>query len=303
MSDLDRLRTERDSRQARAARVDTTRYSGAVNRYLGVLGYRPDDWGAPGPGRVPPGVVAKTGLVLVGVDDSPISYTAVDHAAIEAELRGWDLRLVHVQGSRPSAQDAGARLLDQLAERVRACAPSVAVTSRIVTGAAASRLLVEGRHAGLVVVGHRHGAASSVFGVSVGERVAVDHNGVVMVVRIPGWPPGPGFAARPIVVGVDGDDSPAVGFAHAEARLRGSELVLLHAGRTPRVEKVELFGGVRMHRRFVADDPAAALIDASAEAAALVVGRHGPGGMPAGMLGSVSRAVVQHAHCPVFLVS
>jgi len=68
-------------------------------------------------------------------------------------------------------------------------------------------------------------------------------------------------------------------------------------------ERVEIFGGVRMHRRFVADDPAAALIEASAEAAALVVGRHGPGGVPAGLLGSVSRAVVQHAHCPVFLVN
>ncbi|WP_030440549.1 universal stress protein [Actinoplanes subtropicus] len=302
MSDLDRLRTERDSRQAHAACADTTRYSGAINRYLGVLGYHAEDAGKPAPGRVPPGVVAKTGLVLVGVDDSPISYTAVDHAAIEAELRGWDLRMIHVPGGRQSAQDAGARLLERLTERVHACAPSIAVTSRIVTGSAASRLLIEGRHAGLVVVGHRHGAASSVFGVSVGERVAVDHNGVVMVVRIPGWPPGPGFAARPIVVGVDGDDSPAVGFAHGEAKLRGSDLLLLHAGRTPRIERVDTAGGVRMHRRFVAEDPAEALIDVSTQAAALVVGRHGPGGIPAGLLGSVSRAVVQHAHCPVFLV-
>ena len=303
MSDLDRLRTEQDSRRAHAARTDTTRYSGAVNRYLGVLGYRPDEPDVPAPARVPSGVVPKTGLVLVGVDDSPISHTAVDHAAIEAELRGWDLRMLHIKSARQSAQDDGARLIERLTERVRACAPSVAVTSRILTGSAASRLLVEGRHAGLVVVGHRHGAASSVFGVSVGERVAVDHNGVVMVVRIPGWPPGPGFAARPIVVGVDGDDSAAVGFAHREAKLRGSELVLLHAGRTPRVERVDTLGGVRMHRRFVVDDPSDALIDASTRAAALVVGRRGPGGMPVGMLGSVSRAVVQHAHCPVFLVS
>src|SRR5690242_9108763 len=52
---------------------------------------------------------------------------------------------------------------------------------------------------------------------------------------------------------------------------------------------------------FVADDPAPALIEASSRAAALVVGRHGPGGIPSGPPGSVSRSAVQRAHCPVFL--
>jgi nucleotide-binding universal stress UspA family protein len=57
-----------------------------------------------------------------------------------------------------------------------------------------------------------------------------------------------------------------------------------------------------VRRQTVAGDPATALIDASNHAAALVVGRHGPGGIPPGLLGSVSRSVVQRAHCPVFLV-
>jgi len=305
MSDLDKLRTERESHQAHAARGNGTRYSEAVDRYLGVVGYRSEEPGRPVAATVPRGVVARTGLVLVGVDDTPTSYTALDHAAIEAELRGWDLKMMHVQragGLRPPSRDAGVRLLERLTERVHACSPSVGVTSRLTVGSAAPLLLVEAKNAGLVVVGHRHGAAGSVFGVSVGDRVAADYSGVVMVVRIPGWPPGPEFGARPIVVGVDGEDSPAVGFAHTEAKLRGSDLVLLHAGRTPRSERADTVGGVRMHRRFVAEDPATALINASSRAAALVLGRHGPGGISPGLLGSVSRSVVQHAHCPVFLV-
>jgi nucleotide-binding universal stress UspA family protein len=306
MSDLDRLRTEREARSDYLDRGRTgehTRYSEAVDRYLGVVGYRSEEAARPEPARPP--AVATSGIVLVGVDDSPASYTAADHAAIEAELRGWDLRIVHVQRSgmiRPPSRDAGALLLERLTDRVHAYSPTVAVTSRLLVGWAAPLLLAEARDAGLVVVGHRHGAAGAVFGVSVGDRVATGHTGVVMVVRVPGWPAGPELGARPVVVGVDRDDSPAVGFAHREAKLRGSDLVILRAGTTPRPARLETAGGVRIHRRFVADDPAPALIEASSRAAALVVGRHGPGGIPSGPLGSVSRSVVQRAHCPVFLV-
>ncbi|NMO57295.1 universal stress protein [Actinoplanes sp. TBRC 11911] len=299
MTDIEKLRTESEARHTFAERRHTTRYGAAVNRYLGVIGYRSDEQSAP-PVQ-PKAVTTKTGVVLVGVDDSPISYTAVDHAAIEADLRGWDLRILHVQRPRGD-RDAGASLLQRLTDRVHACAPAVPVAARLIVGSAAPLLLVEGRKADLVVVGHRHGTAGTVFGVSVGDRVAADHTGVVLVVRVPGWPPGPGFGSRPIVVGVDGDDSPAVGFAHREARVRGCDLVLLHAGKAARSGSVDTVGGVRMHRRFVAGDPATALIEASDEAAALVIGRHGPAGVPAGILGSVSRSVIKHAYCPVFLV-
>jgi nucleotide-binding universal stress UspA family protein len=61
-------------------------------------------------------VSTSTGVV-VGVDDTPSSHIAVDHAAIEAELRGWDLRIVHVQ--HPG--DMGAHLLERLPDRVRGC--------------------------------------------------------------------------------------------------------------------------------------------------------------------------------------
>lgn len=262
--------------------ANRTRYGELVNRYLSTEGRR----------RAAPPLPAR-GLVLVGVDDSPVSCTAVDHAAIEAELHGWGLRILHVQraGPRPG-REAGTALLDRLTDRVHIRAPGTPVTSRLVTGPAAPRMLTEARKADLVVVGRHHGAVAAVLGFGVSDWVAADHAGAVLVVRVPGWPPVPDLDSRPIVVGVDRDDNPAVGFALDEARVRGCDVVLLHAGRTSRLPVVNIVGGVRLRRRFVAEDAATALAGASQRAAALVVGRRGVGGGPAGSLGAVTRAVL-----------
>jgi nucleotide-binding universal stress UspA family protein len=307
MSDLDRFRAERDAVRGSATRGHPTRYSEVVGHYLGVEGYGSEHTAGPTPVTPSPAAITRTGLVVVGVDDSATSYVAVDHAAIEAELRGWHLRLVHARHSgddRAPARQEAARLLERLTDRVHACSPSVSVASRLIVGPAAYGLLTQGRDAGLVVVGHRHGPAGSAFGRTVGDRVAARHPGAVLLVRIPGWPAGPGFGTRPVVAGVDGPNSDrVVAFAHGEAKLRGSELVLLHASRTPRVERLETSDGVTMHWQFVTDDPAEALIESSGRAAAVVVGRRGGVVREAGLLGSVARAVVQHADCPVFLVN
>jgi nucleotide-binding universal stress UspA family protein len=307
MSDLDSYRTQQDAHRGRTARTAPTRYSEAINRYLGAAGYRLDEPDLPATTAdrpVPP--AATTTGVLVGVDDTPTSYTAVDHAAIEAGLRGWDLRIIHVQhpgGLRQSARDAGARLLERLTDRVHAYSPSVPVTCRLMVGSAAHLLLSGAEDAGLVVVGHRHGAVGATFGLSVGDRVAAQHHGAVLVVRVPGWPPGPEFGSRPVVVGADRAESPAVRFALEEARVRGCDLVMLRAGDgLPQVPRPDLIGGVRVHHTDIATDPVSALLDASSTAAAIVVGRRGTGGLGGASLGSVSRTLVQRAHCPIFLV-
>jgi nucleotide-binding universal stress UspA family protein len=312
MSDIDKRRAERDARQSAGDLLHASRYGAVVNRYLGAVGYR-EAGGEPAAVRQPRPAVdtskSPAGVVLVGVDETPTSYTAVDHAAIEAELHGWDLRLFHVQraaGLRYSARDEGARLIERMTNRVHAYSPTVAVSSHIAVGTAASLLLSDAYSASLVVVGHRHSAAGTAFGLSVGDRVAAHHSGPVLVVRVPGWPPGPDFGARPIVVGVDGKPGSAevVEFAVAEARIRGCDVVMLHAGDPERAAEylLETSGDVVLHRRTVAGDPVDALIEASGKAAAVVVGRRGPGAFAGALLGSVSRSMVQHAHCPVFLV-
>ncbi|GGN50682.1 nucleotide-binding universal stress UspA family protein [Actinoplanes campanulatus] len=278
-------------------------YADALQGYLAAFG-RSAPAAPPAPATA---TATLPGTIVVGVDDSPAGCTALDHAAIEAHLHGWELRLVHAQhsGVRQATRAAGSQLLDRLVDRVHVAAPEVAVTRHLAIGSAVSSLLVEGRNADLLVVGHRHKAVGTMLGLTVGDQVAAQHSGIVMVVRMPYWPPESGFGALPLVVGVDNPAlmTSAVAFALEEARLRGCELVVLHAQpNATTCERTEIVGGVVVHRRTVDADPSPALIDYSRRAAAVVVGRRGVGINPVTMLGSVSRAMVQHADCPVFLI-
>jgi nucleotide-binding universal stress UspA family protein len=304
MNDLDRQRRERAPL--------TSRYGDAIDRYLRVMSYRDGQFEVTHPEPNPAVAPAprSAGLVVVGVDDSPAGYLALDHAAIEAGMHGWDLRILHVEPGGPArrpAWDRGARLLEQMTDRVHAHSTTVPVVSRLEVGKPAAVLLADAADADLVVVGRRHGTTGAAFGLAVGDRVAGHHGGPVLVVRVPGWPPGPDRVHRPIVVGVD--ESPVsprvIDFALSEARVRGCEVKLLHASGSPNAttDLLEKVGGVVVHHSTDRADPVAALVKASARAAAVVVGRHGHGGLTAAVLGSVSRAVLQQAQCPVFLVA
>ncbi|GAA2673637.1 universal stress protein [Actinoplanes palleronii] len=298
MNDLDRLRVEHEARQRAGAPHRATPYSEVVNRYLNAFSYVDPYVPAPAP---PPDPAAKphpAGRVIVGADELPTAHLAVDLAAIEAGLRGTPLRIVHA-GSSPRTRPA----LDRLAERVRRFAPEVAVSTRVTAGMGpAEMLLAEATADDLIVVGHRHGAARGSLRRSVADQVAARHTGPVLVVRAPGWPTGPESPARPLVVGVNGTAAAtrAAEFAVEEARVRGCDVVLLHAVGEPSEvpDWTDRRGGVSVRNHTVVGDPVTELVAASEHAAAIVVGRD------AGRqrLGSVNRAVLHRAHCPIFLV-
>jgi nucleotide-binding universal stress UspA family protein len=132
------------------------------------------------------------------------------------------------------------------------------------------------------------------------------------------------MSERPIVVGVDGTTTAlrAVAWAADEAQLRGRPLRLLHAAPylgTPddpegptrgRAEAVlararsvahQIAPALSSDLTVVASPPVSALVDASADAALLVIGMIAGSGAEI-VLGSVTLDVTTAAHCPVTVV-
>jgi nucleotide-binding universal stress UspA family protein len=145
-----------------------------------------------------------------------------------------------------------------------------------------------------------------------------------------------------IVVGVDGSAGArhALRWATAEARLRGSRLLVVHAWRfgytgvpgggygyldgplesfpggglsdmhraAEELLEEETAGldaeaeGIEIERRVVEGGAAEVLVEAAAEGDLLVVGSRGHGGFAGLLLGSVSQQCAHHAHCPVVIV-
>lgn len=282
--------------------------------------------------------------VVVGVDGSPPSLIAAEHAAQAATLRSCPLHLVHgylhplgygvpvnpYELGVPAPDDDGRRMLEQTATELGGRWPGLSVEVRQVAGGPGATLVEESRRAELVVIGSRGlgGFAGLLLG-SVSAQVAGHAHCPVLVVR-PADRPGP--PAGPVVVGVDGSELAdlAVGYAADEAARRGVPLVLAHAWSADgnrsvpdefaeteaafRVEVDRLLAGTAeavraRHPALTVDqrpvraaDPTTALIEASGDAALVVVGSRGRGGFAGLLLGSVSQALVQHAQCPVLVV-
>ncbi|MFG2026100.1 universal stress protein [Streptomyces sp. NPDC048825] len=223
------------------------------------------------------------------------------------------------------------RLVAEAVERARATAPEVDVSHAVVTGEPLTVLESQSRAAELVVVGSR--GMGGFVGVLVGSTaiyLAAHSRCPVLVVREQP------SADGPVVLGVDGSAAgeAAVEFAFAEAELRKAPLVALHAWTTwnaplpapqdasvpyanppgalaaeeERLLSEALAGhrarypGVVVEHRVVHGRTREALIEASRSAQLLVVGARGRGGFAGLLLGSVSQALLHHAHCPVAVV-
>ncbi|MGX1372490.1 nucleotide-binding universal stress UspA family protein [Streptomyces canus] len=262
-----------------------------------------------------------TRRVVVGVDGSLIAVRALDWAAEEAVRRGAALHIVYAVPDRDEAQPVLASAEARIHERY----PELPCTTAFAEGGAARALTRESEGADLTVVGTRGlgRLTGALFG-SVSLRLAAHTHGPLLVVRGDHRCDG----GREVLLGLESDsDADAAAYAFQEAERRGVRLRVLHAwthrhttpelpspvtGANPGQEQaVPHFDVAELRRRYdgigvesltVRTDPAQAMLEATREAALVVVGahRHGHGAEP--RLGPIGHTLLHRSHCPVVVV-
>ena len=222
-----------------------------------------------------------------------------------------------------------AAALEAAVELAGHTAPGVVTEAELVTGYPAPILVEESSSAALTIVGSRGlGGFSGLLVGSIAVTLASRGHSPVVVVR--GEHSRWAGADRPVVVGIDGSPTSetAVAAAFEEAALRSAPLLAVHSWldavfqptaavmfdrNALQVEEQSVlaerlagweqnFPDLEVRRTVVEDRPAHALITASERAQLVVVGTRGRGGVAGLLLGSVSHALLHHAHCPVLVV-
>ncbi|MEU9126919.1 universal stress protein [Kitasatospora sp. NPDC048540] len=277
--------------------------------------------------------------VIVGVDDPESAGAAVDWAADEARSRGMRLHLVHAwlwePDQAPESLDAraarhkGEEALRVVAERAAARHPGLEVSSGVVDASPREALVALSAEAGVLVLGSRgSGGFQGLLVGSTSLHVTAHAACPVVVVRATA-----AEAVDGIAVGVEGREpsDDILAFAFDSARRRGLPLRAIHAWSYPLVlgpghalppvyesghvvaEEQRLlaevmagwqekYPDVPVEEDAVRAGPARHLVALSKTHQLVVVGRHGTPEGPFSRLGSVSQAVVHHAHCPVAVV-
>lgn len=277
--------------------------------------------------------------VVVGVDGSPAGVTALRYAIEEAERLGVGVHVVHAVQTYASMapryplplQDmvaAGREVLRSTMEQARPTPPSVPVTSSLTRGGAVQELASASTHARVVVVGSdRRPVAARLFTGNVSTSVAARAGAPVVAVPET-WPShGP---TGVVLVGIKSADHSGelLDEAFAVARARAARLLVLHAWQLPNgyddLIADDAFADwdsrarddlesavapwrascpdVEVELRTVHDQPAHALVAASAEADELVLVRRAHGVPSVLHLGPTARTLLAHAHCPVRVV-
>jgi nucleotide-binding universal stress UspA family protein len=279
--------------------------------------------------------------IAVGIDFSPGSLRAVDHAMMVARQTGASVTLVHATAVpapfHQRSDDAWAALLrenlaanrarlEELHQRLRG--QGVELSQVVADGEADPALADASRELGadLVVVGThgRTGLARVVLG-SVAEKTIRLAPSSVLVAR--GEPPPGGY--QHVVVGTDFSPLAWKALERAlELTAPGGHVHVVHAWQAPYLE-LDLSGQAlaalregaeqetEAHRERVLAMPRAKgvmvgldLVDGvpftvldtySSQAQLIVVGSHGRRGVRRFLLGSVAETTVRHARCPVLI--
>lgn len=171
--------------------------------------------------------------VVVGVDGSAESMSALDLAAEEAASRVAPLSIVHVHDpstARHVDQPAAARrLLATAVSRALAEHPALSVTAELLTGVPTDVLVERAHQASLLVIGHSPRCGGRTTARSAAHQ-AVSRTSVPVIVDRPLYPSAIAQQPRPVLVAVacaPGDDA-LVEFAFEEAASRGAPLLAAH---------------------------------------------------------------------------
>jgi nucleotide-binding universal stress UspA family protein len=280
------------------------------------------------------------GSVIVGVDGSSHSDVALAWAVDHARARHLPLVVVH--GSAPLGvgripfadegrlmlHESAQRVTDHALDRVRLQAPDLAVSVVRRYDDPRQVLIEVAESAAMVVIGTRGlGRLRTLLLGSVSQAVTAHAPCPVTVIRPPELREGPGRDNVVVGVDLDGSSGSALQQAFELAQETGRPLDVVHAwpahdtivDATTHLERLDVldrhergfaemiagygekFPDVTVVRRMAGGSPVTTLVELSRTAAHLVLGSRGRHGVPA-MLGSVSRSVLERAHCPVTVV-
>ena len=281
--------------------------------------------------------------IAVGVDGSTDAVRAMDFAVQEAKRQHCGLRVVHAAHdarsvtpmlpllSSETLQGVGRRFVTEaIAEADRMSGGQVETEAVVRTDSAVSALVDSSKDARLVVLGHRKtGGVGRIL--THFTTLGVAARARCPVLSVPAtWRRDKDFGV--VVAGIDGSSASreVLTVAFAAAAARQATLRVVHAWRVPLAydDVLEPVGAEEERRTqsepviseilagWRTDYPdvpveidlryqrtADALVDASAAADLLVIGRHGQAGRMSGLpgmpLGSIARTLLHHAHCPV----
>jgi nucleotide-binding universal stress UspA family protein len=274
--------------------------------------------------------------VVAATDGSEESLRAVEWAAKEATLHGAPLRIVsaaevlsgmherHDEAQVATVADVLRQESDQwlatAAQRATAAAPELLIDTDQLSGPIAQAVADSGNGASMLVVGSRgRGAFAAMVLGSVSRYTATNAPCPVVVVR--DQTPAP---HRQIGVGIRDADTSAdtLAFAFEEAALRKANLTAIYAWHSrftthgipdfaeSAAEQLtallaswrDKYPGVEVSQHVVQGHPGRVLAGLSAQSDLIVVGRHDPNAPGPQGAGTVTHALLNHAHGPVATV-